>query len=57
MQNERVQIPYLSCVRSGMEVSVNAENIKKYICPVCRNKERKKTRNIGNDMRKDNDNA
>lgn len=38
-------------------VSVNAENIKKYICPVCRNKERKKTRNIGNDMRKDNDNA
>lgn len=25
-------------------VSVKAENVKKYICPVCRNKERKKTR-------------
>ena len=33
-------------------VSVNAENIKKYICPVCRNKERKKTMNMNNGNRK-----
>ena len=34
---------YRTCCECGLawNVSVKAENIKKYICPVCRNKERK----------------
>lgn len=45
---------YRTCRECGLiwNVSVKAENVKKYICPVCRNKEHKKTRSINNDDRK-----